>query len=239
VQKKLLCFKRYQKLLDTVFLRREKCLKKYRALQQKKTSQGGCLMRKPLARYELLFWALTLLPFALAAAALPFLPDPLPAHVGANGVVDRWGSRGEVFILPGAGLCVMLLVRWILRRTVRDPKEARLAAGVLCGVGLLFLSITVGVTLNWLTFDKTIPAHRFLSPVAIGLGACCLIIGFGMARTQRWGGKALFATGGMLLIVSITAYRSMLPMVAVLLIPMVWTIACAVHAAHKNKAPRK
>ncbi|MDR0896365.1 MAG: DUF1648 domain-containing protein [Oscillospiraceae bacterium] len=195
--------------------------------------------RKPPARGALLFWALTLLPFALAAAALPFLPDPLPAHVGANGVVDRWGSRGEVFILPGAGLCVMLLIRWILRRAVRDPKEARLVMGVLCGVGMLFLSITVGVTLSWLTFDKTIPAYRFLSPVAIGLGACCLISGFGMARRQRWGGKALFATGGMLLVVAAFAYRSILPIVSILLIPMVLAIACSVHAAHRNKAMRK
>jgi uncharacterized membrane protein len=219
-------------------------------------------MKKVIARTNLLFWALILLPFALAAAALPFLPDPLPAHVGANGVVDRWGSRAEVFVLPAAGLCAMLLVRWILRRAVRDPKEARLVTGVLCGVGMLFLSITAGVTLSWLTFEKTIPAHRFLSPVAIGRGLCYIILSVYVprvaynaalgirtrrtladpdlwARVHRFGGKAMRVAGGILLLAGVLAFRSALPAVMLLITPIALAIACATCATWLDKVARK
>ena len=32
------------------------------------------------------------------------LPDQVPAHFGANGEVDRWGSKWELLILPGIAI---------------------------------------------------------------------------------------------------------------------------------------
>lgn len=40
------------------------------------------------------------LPLALSAIALIYMPEQIPAHYGANGQVDRWGSKYENLILP-------------------------------------------------------------------------------------------------------------------------------------------
>ena len=44
---------------------------------------------------------LILLTLILVLAALPFLPDRIPAHYDAAGVVNRWGSKYEMLIFPG------------------------------------------------------------------------------------------------------------------------------------------
>ena len=51
------------------------------------------------AWYENLFTVLMYLPLAMALIALPFLPERIPAHYDAAGLVTRWGSRFEVLIL--------------------------------------------------------------------------------------------------------------------------------------------
>ena len=43
---------------------------------------------------------LILLTLAAPLAALPFLPDSIPAHYNAAGTVDRWGSKYETLIFP-------------------------------------------------------------------------------------------------------------------------------------------
>ena len=43
---------------------------------------------------------LILLTLIAPLAALPFLPDRIPAHYNAAGAVDRWGSKYEVLIFP-------------------------------------------------------------------------------------------------------------------------------------------
>ncbi len=45
-----------------------------------------------------------LLGLILVLAALPFLPDPIPVHYNAAGVVNRWGSKFEMLIFPGLAL---------------------------------------------------------------------------------------------------------------------------------------
>ena len=43
---------------------------------------------------------LTILSLAVPLAALPSLPDAIPAHYNIAGTVDRWGSKYEVLIFP-------------------------------------------------------------------------------------------------------------------------------------------
>lgn len=43
---------------------------------------------------------LMLLPLAITAVALMFMPEQVPMHYGINGQVDRWGSKYENLILP-------------------------------------------------------------------------------------------------------------------------------------------
>lgn len=52
-----------------------------------------------------LFDGFTVAAFAAAIVYLALqwneLPEKIPAHFGASGEVDRWGSRFELFLLPG------------------------------------------------------------------------------------------------------------------------------------------
>lgn len=43
---------------------------------------------------------LMLLPLAITAVALMFMPEQVPMHYGLNGQVDRWGSKYENLIFP-------------------------------------------------------------------------------------------------------------------------------------------
>ncbi len=47
-----------------------------------------------------LFYLLMFLPLIASLIALQFLPDVIPAHYNINNVVDRWGSKYEILILP-------------------------------------------------------------------------------------------------------------------------------------------
>lgn len=53
-------------------------------------------------------------------AALPFLPDQIPAHYDAGGQVNRWGSKYESLIIPGItvlfGLFMLGMSRFCARR---------------------------------------------------------------------------------------------------------------------------
>lgn len=39
------------------------------------------------------------------------LPDKVPAHFNALGEVDRWGSKLELFLLPGIGALIIFLMQ--------------------------------------------------------------------------------------------------------------------------------
>ena len=47
-----------------------------------------------------LFYVLMFLPLVASLIALQFLPDVIPAHYNIDNVVDRWGSKYEILILP-------------------------------------------------------------------------------------------------------------------------------------------
>lgn len=44
------------------------------------------------------------------------LPDQVPAHYNAMGEVDRWGSKWELFILPGIGLFVIIPMHFLEKK---------------------------------------------------------------------------------------------------------------------------
>ncbi len=58
----------------------------------------------PKTKSEWVFDVIGYLALAIMLAVLVFnwsvLPDQVPAHFGANGEVDRWGSKWELLILP-------------------------------------------------------------------------------------------------------------------------------------------
>ena len=48
--------------------------------------------------------------FALAAGAWSTLPDVVPTHFGISGAPNGWGSKQTIWLLPGIGLLIYLLL---------------------------------------------------------------------------------------------------------------------------------
>lgn len=41
------------------------------------------------------------------------LPEKIPVHFNAAGEINRWGDKSEIFILPGVGMALYLLITLI------------------------------------------------------------------------------------------------------------------------------
>jgi len=69
----------------------------------------------PKTRVE---WVYDVIGYSLYAGTILFLaviwtdlPGEVPAHYNALGEVDRWGSKWELFILPGIGAFILLIMQ--------------------------------------------------------------------------------------------------------------------------------
>lgn len=76
---------------------------------------------------KITYAVLMLLPLAVTAVALLFLPEQIPAHYGAGMAVDRWGSKYETLLFPletaGFGLLMILLAK--LAGKVEEKKQQK------------------------------------------------------------------------------------------------------------------
>ncbi|PIC89166.1 hypothetical protein CSV71_11525 [Sporosarcina sp. P21c] len=112
--------------------------------------------------------AFDVLVIALFAAALVYLvlqwnqlPDRIPAHFGANGEVDRYGSRMELLLLPVIGI-VMWVGMWKLEKYPHtynylnlrpDNVEIQYRYGVLFMNVMKNISTLLFVFLIWQSID--------------------------------------------------------------------------------------
>ena len=53
---------------------------------------------------KIVYFILMFLPLVATLVLMPFFPEQIPAHYGADGLVTRWGSKWELIILPAATL---------------------------------------------------------------------------------------------------------------------------------------
>ena len=92
---------------------------------------------------------LALLPLMITLIALPFMPDTIPAHRSLGGVVDRWGSKYEMLLLPAIALVTGLFMMWITKYSLsKDDYAGRMVFYVSAGTAILLIVITI-----WLTYD--------------------------------------------------------------------------------------
>lgn len=63
-------------------------------------------------------WAWDIVGYAFYIGSIVFLflmwgdlPDKIPAHFNGAGEVDRWGAKGELFLLPGIGLFLLVFLQ--------------------------------------------------------------------------------------------------------------------------------
>ena len=70
-------------------------------------------MKKMKVNSRKVFLALCILPFITTALSMLFLPDIIPVHYGADGVINRYGSKYEGFIIAAVtGMTGIML--WII-----------------------------------------------------------------------------------------------------------------------------
>lgn len=64
-----------------------------------------------------------LVAFYLVASNYAALPDRMPTHFNLNGIADRWGGRGTVWVLPavGASAYFFLAAVTLAMAAVADP----------------------------------------------------------------------------------------------------------------------
>lgn len=91
---------------------------------------------------NILFWMLAFLPLVAVIAAIPLLPDRIPSHFNFAGVIDRWGSKYEAFIVPCLTLLIMMSYRLVLRYCEKYERAYSICLWCFCASGLAFLSIT-------------------------------------------------------------------------------------------------
>lgn len=82
--------------------------------------------RSDMKNRKAVYYILMFLPLVLVLIALPFLPEQIPAHYGADGTVTRWGSKFETLIFPVVTIifgAVMLVVAQAAGKNEEDGKN--------------------------------------------------------------------------------------------------------------------
>ena len=62
-----------------------------------------------------IFLSCAILPCVISIFMFFFLPDSIPAHISADGVIDRYASKAEVFIIPIANIVILILLKAFLK----------------------------------------------------------------------------------------------------------------------------
>lgn len=146
---------------------------------------------------NLIVLALTLVTTVVFVA---IVPDRIPVHFDIHGMVDRWGSKYEMLIMPGVLLLMLLFSEFTVSRfkknadSVTDGKEKSDAESninvlnILIPVILVFLFL-MNCLVMYQSYSQlegvTLPEVRFEKIVAILFGALLIIMGNYMTKTRR------------------------------------------------------
>ena len=110
---------------------------------------------------KLLYAVFQLLPLAMTLAALPYLPQQIPAHYGFGGQVDRWGSKYEALILPVIVIVFGLAMRWVARRAARQQQGGGNEKVCLLVGALSLLLFAFSTLLGWSYYGERAVEYVF------------------------------------------------------------------------------
>ena len=174
---------------------------------------------------RLISWIFACVPLIITIIVLPVLPDKIPAHYGADGNVDRFGSKYELLILPvltiAMGFLWILMERFVLKYDKqKDGQSTKIlfwsniimtAIFTIMAIWFLRLSYTEAKNFYEVDFDfmKAMAACLSISWIIIGnlLPKCKqnYIMGIRTAwtlkseitwyKTHRFGGKIILISG--------------------------------------------
>ncbi|MCM1329491.1 MAG: SdpI family protein [Ruminococcus sp.] len=95
---------------------------------------------------KIIMFATALIPASAAFAALPFLPEKIPAHFDFNMNIDRWGSKYESLIMPAAAILTAAFMYGMSRFSSKSEngennEKVMLISGI--AINILFAAMTV------------------------------------------------------------------------------------------------
>lgn len=120
----------------------------------------------------------------LPLAALPFLPDSIPAHYNAAGQVDRWGSRYEVLLFPLLMLPFGALDLGVARMA-RGFSSGKMAELVLVIAGIVQFVVFDAMILYFLYADFQQTENLAFLPVDLHR-LLCAVCGVGLIAMGNW-----------------------------------------------------
>lgn len=86
--------------------------------------------------YYRIYYVIMFLPLIVTLAALPFLPEQIPAHYGFDNKVNRWGSKYEALLFPIVtifmGYFMLAMAKWSARQEEGGENNEKVltAAGI-------------------------------------------------------------------------------------------------------------
>lgn len=115
-------------------------------------------------------------------AALPFLPDPIPAHFNSAGVLDRWGSKFETLVFPGLALIFSPL--WLgTCRICREFGEISERIMLLSGIAMFAVFDLMTVYFLYIDFRQV----ENLAALPLDLNRLlCAATGLGLIAMGNW-----------------------------------------------------
>lgn len=103
-------------------------------------------------RADIIYCLLAVLPLILTLLAYPSLPQTIPVHYGGDGLVNRWGSRNEILILPLISIVFALLFKWMPKKFdgYKSTDETFSNKKVMCIIGYVLITVFNALTLFFL-----------------------------------------------------------------------------------------
>ena len=132
---------------------------------------------------RIIFGILMFLPLAVVLAALPFLPDQIPAHYGFDNQVTRWGSKYEALLLPILTIVLGLFLLAMARYAAKHEESGKNNENVCLITGIVSLALFNLMTAYFLYTDfhkvENLSEAAFdVNQLIFGFfGLCMLIIG--------------------------------------------------------------
>lgn len=124
------------------------------------------------------------LELVLVLAALPFLPDRIPAHYNAAGAVNRWGSRYETLIFPLLMLPYGAL--WLgVSRLMRNSASGKIAELLLVLAGIVQFAVFDLIILYFLYADFRQAENLAALPLDLNRSLCA-VSGLGLIALGNW-----------------------------------------------------
>ena len=131
---------------------------------------------------KIIYFALMFLPLLITVAALPFLPEKIPAHYNFAGEIDRWGSKFETLIFPAVTIAMGFFMLFMAKISAKD-ENGKTNEKIVFYTGM-------GISL-WFTAMHVISIYKAFSAAgSLGFSAnvdinslFCVLMGTGLAIT--------------------------------------------------------